>query len=117
MIQHFPTVATGAPVVTPFKLEMHICDQRRSYFVTFYRECDAIAFIRQRQEANEALTSAGEYGGGYAWFPLEDSPLPDQWDALYHLLFPTCEHGLSEDLCMGPGHYPSREWEMERYGY
>ena len=21
-------------------------------------------------------------------------------------LFPTCEHGLSESLCAGPGHYP-----------
>lgn len=26
---------------------------------------------------------------------------------------PTCIHGLSEWLCMGPNHYPSREDEME----
>jgi hypothetical protein len=25
-----------------------------------------------------------------------------------------CEHGLSAELCMGPDHYPSIEWEMER---
>lgn len=117
MIMQFPTVATGTPAATPFKLEMHICDQRRSYLVTFYRECDAVAYIRRHQEANEALADAGVFSGGYAWSPVEDSPIPDRWDALYHMLAPTCEHGMSADLCMGPDHYPSREWEMERYGY
>lgn len=111
MIRHFPTVATGTPVTTPFKLEMHICDQRRSYFVTFYRECDAVAFIRRHQDLNEGLLNAGVYSGGYAWFPLEDSPVPGQWDALYHLLFPTCEHGMSADLCWGPNHYPTADEE------
>lgn len=110
----FPTVPTGAPVAEPFKLEMHICDQRRSYFVEFHRECDVITFIRRHEEANEALLNAGTYGGGYAWSPVEDSPVPEQWAALCDLLFPTCEHGMSADLCWGPNHYPTREEEMAR---
>lgn len=30
----------------------------------------------------------------------------------YEHLNPTCEHGLSAWLCMGPMHYPTREQEM-----
>lgn len=30
---------------------------------------------------------------------------------------PLCEHGLSSDLCMGPEHYPSQEWERSREGF
>ncbi|MGH3997265.1 MAG: hypothetical protein ACRDTJ_07360 [Pseudonocardiaceae bacterium] len=30
----------------------------------------------------------------------------------YERLNPTCEHGLSAWLCMGPMHYPTREQEM-----
>jgi hypothetical protein len=26
---------------------------------------------------------------------------------LYDYFFPTCEHGLSAQLCAGPGHYPA----------
>jgi hypothetical protein len=29
-------------------------------------------------------------------------------------LYPTCEHGMSLDLCEGPGHYMSRDQEMAR---
>lgn len=103
----YPTVAT---VATPFKLEMVVCGYR-SYVVKFYRECDVIDFIRRYERKNEAQRDAGQFGGGYAWFALEDSPVPDQWDALYHLLFPTCDHGLSEDLCWGPNHYPTADEE------
>lgn len=114
MIIDFPTVATGTPADEPFKLEMHICDQRRSYIVEFYRECDVIAFIRRREEANETLRANGVFGGGYAWFPVEESPIPEQWDALYHLLFPMCEHRMSADLCWGPNHYPTADEERAR---
>lgn len=33
--------------------------------------------------------------------------------AMAEFLFPTCEHGMSAALCMGPDHYPSREQEMQ----
>lgn len=32
--------------------------------------------------------------------------------AMAEFLFPTCEHGMSAALCMGPDHFPSREQEM-----
>lgn len=35
-------------------------------------------------------------------------------EALAEFFFPTCEHGMSAALCMGPDHYPTRQQEMER---
>lgn len=44
----------------------------------------------------------------------EDLTTPDALgDELSDVLFPTCEHGMSADLCTGPDHYPSREQEMQ----
>lgn len=32
--------------------------------------------------------------------------------AMTEEFFPMCEHQMSASLCMGPDHFPSREWEM-----
>lgn len=110
MIMHFPTVATGAPVAEPFTLVVSVCGSH-SYRATFHRECDVIDFIQRRMAVNESLAAAGTYSGGYSWSPVEDCPLPESWEALDRLLFPTCEHGLSADLCWGPNHYPTADEE------
>jgi len=39
-------------------------------------------------------------------------PLTPSQLRLLDYLNPTCEHGMSAVLCMGPMHYPSREQEM-----
>lgn len=53
----------------------------------------AAAWIRSRR--NYAFSTAD--------LDLEPEEFPETLDTL----FPTCEHGLSESLCAGPGHYPA----------
>lgn len=38
---------------------------------------------------------------------LEDQTDGDMGQELYDYFYPTCEHGLSAALCVGPGHYPT----------
>lgn len=40
-----------------------------------------------------------------------DNPAPIG-EALSDYFFPTCEHGMSADLCSGPEHFMTREQEM-----
>ena len=42
------------------------------------------------------------------------APVPEAAVKTLAALYPECEHGLSAHLCMGPDHYPSIEWEMDR---
>ncbi len=77
-----------------FRLEVHICDQRRSYVAAFANEASAVDFI-----ARKGLTCA--------FHEVASSPIPDDWNALYEILNPTCDHGLSAHLCYGPAHYAS----------
>lgn len=37
-------------------------------------------------------------------------------DAFAEFLHPTCEHGMSLSLCMGPMHFPSAEQERALWG-
>lgn len=42
-----------------------------------------------------------------------------EWDLFpktFDRLFPTCEHGMSATLCMGPMHFPTHEQEMGLWG-
>jgi hypothetical protein len=80
----------------PIKLEAHICDQRRSYLVTFATEAQALDFIARRSST-------------HAIFELEDAPIDQAHVKLNDVLHPTCEHGLSASLCYGPSHYASDE--------
>ena len=86
-------------------LHIHICDQRRGYNVTFATEDQAIAFLAPRQST-------------HTWWELgaeDHSPVrsvPVTWTKLLDFLYPTCEHGLSLDLCHGPTHYMSAAEEQ-----
>jgi hypothetical protein len=83
------------------KLEFHICDQRRSYLVTFATEAQALEFA-QRKASTHAI------------YELEEAPVDEQYGALLDYLYPTCEHGLSESNCYGPQHYYYDEEEQAR---
>lgn len=85
-------------------LEMHICDQRRSYRVTFTgprAEEFALAYVEAR------VTT-------HAVHELDDRPVPDQYAALLEWLHPACPHGLDLANCYGPQHYYFDEEEQSR---
>lgn len=66
----------------------------------------AVAFANRVREAN----AFGEYmvlSGGEETPGSEGHP----YEILMEMLSPTCEHGMSAQLCMGPQHYPSAEQE------
>lgn len=86
-------------------LEVHICDQRRSYLAQFPNEQSAIEFYRRKKGTNN-----------HAIFEVEEASVPRDWERLLEVLYPTCEHGLSEALCWGPNHYPTADQERERWG-
>lgn len=108
------TAATAA--ATQIRVEIHICDERRSYFVTFEgpdADDRAVAFMEDRMPGGAYAT--GTYGN-HAFF-IDEVPDPDglvygNFPKVIDFLYPTCEHGLSASLCMGPQHYPSYEQEM-----
>lgn len=78
-------------------MEAHICTERRSYKVTFSTEQQAIDFIKARWKTHVVR----EWEDGcIEW---------DQFLALYDLLHPLCDHGLSASNCMGPDHWCSPE--------
>lgn len=83
---------------TEIVLDVHICDQRRSYLARFSTEAQAIDFMSVR-------------GSTHAVTELEEYPVPRSCEKLLDVLYPTCEHGLSADLCMGPNHYPTYDQE------
>lgn len=67
------------------------------YFtVTFPTEALAVDYVTTR-------------GDHLAFFPFDDeTPVDlDRYPALAEALFPSCEHGLSQQLCYGEGHYPA----------
>lgn len=65
--------------------------------VIFESESAAISYVNRKQSTCEIRE-------------CEDSPIPEGWDRLYDLIYPTCVHGLSAEWCYGPGHYePDRD--------
>jgi hypothetical protein len=83
------------------KLEIHICDQRRSYLATFSTEEQALEFA-QRKASTCAVHE------------LEEAPVDYQYARLLTWLYPSCEHGLSLSNCYGPQHYYFDEEEQAR---
>ena len=86
-------------------LQIHICDQRRSYKATFSTEAQALAFLAPRSTTHaweEIRHLHGQDAGS----------VPATWTKLLDFLYPTCEHGLSLDLCAGPDHYMSAAQEQ-----
>lgn len=101
-------LADIAPAAPAFTLEVHICDERRSYLVGFATEQQALDFIARKNAEAEAWrveAGAAPWAGGHAYSEIEPCPIPEGWDRLYAVLYPTCEHGLSAALCYGPEHY------------
>jgi hypothetical protein len=104
-------------------LEVHICDQRRSYTARFANGDQAVEFIQQRLPSSPtyALDLAAYPYGNHAFYELEDDPVippvgPVNQDVLRLLdvLYPTCHHGMSADLCLdpiGPNHWGTAEQE------
>lgn len=80
-------------------LEIHICDQRRSYLATFTTQEQAVAFMTSRSST-------------HAISEIQDQPVPDDWTDLLEALYPTCEHGMSLNLCEGPDHFMSAAQEQ-----
>lgn len=74
------------------RLEVHICEQRRSYFAEFATEDQALAFIRRKWST-------------HAFYAIPETDISDEHKRLIDLLYPECEHGMSAWLCEGPMHY------------
>jgi hypothetical protein len=94
-----------AAVATALRLllDVHICDQRRTYRATFATDAAAADFIARKGATCAFWIANDEETEGdaiYAAFPLA-----------YAALFPLCEHGLSAQLCSGPNHFGERHHE------
>jgi hypothetical protein len=97
------TTAANAPA--DIALDIHICDQRRSFRVTFTgpdAEAHALAFLAPRCST-------------HATHEIENEPIDsDAFPLLYAYLYPECEHGMSLSNCYGPQHYYFDEEEQAR---
>lgn len=91
-------------------LDACITEQGRSYRVTFRNEDQALAFIAARTTTHTFSEVEDK---------LIDFGAPDAWKnvKLSAVLYPSCEHGMSLDLCAGPQHYPYDADELAHYGY
>lgn len=84
-----------APVTVT--LTVHVCDQRRAYpLVAAVGSDDRLAAFITRHQATHAIDVDTD---------TDLSILLVHFPATYAALFPSCEHGLSADLCGGPMHY------------
>lgn len=77
-----------------FALDVHICDQRRSYKATFASADQVLAFAKARRSTHVVT-------------PLDPEAFP--WTAeLEEYFYPSCHHGMSLWLCADPvNHYPA----------
>ena len=107
-------------------LEAHICDQRRSYLVTFegaQAEDMALAFMagkRSTHVISEVIIFDEHWvcapHGGDDFYRVDEPAAvqPHMIDAnayprLYAALNPTCGHGMPASGCYGPAHWASEE--------
>lgn len=95
------TTLTAPAAIT---LEVHICDQRRSYKVTFTGP----------NAEDQALTFVNTRSANHAFHELESALVPNQYTRLLDWLYPTCDHGLSASNCYGPQHFYYDEDEQAR---
>lgn len=85
-------------------LQIHICAERRGYQVTFCNQQQAIAFLSARSSTHAWDEIPNFRGDGLG-------SVPGDWHELIDFLYPTCEHGMSADLCHGPDHFMSADQE------
>lgn len=71
----------------------------------------AAAFFRRA-----CFYDAAKGGSDYAVAHVVEEETTHLGEALADYFFPTCEHGMSLSLCMGPDHFPSAEQERALWG-
>lgn len=76
----------------------HHCKNRTNFIVRFPDQDQAIAWSKERESTHVVSQ-------------IDSEPIPEEAERLLDYLHPSCEHGLTASLCVGPTHYP-----ME-YGY
>jgi hypothetical protein len=104
---HLEANPSDAPAATTdtVTLELHHCRNRQSHLVTFEgpdAEAWAVAYLSSRLSTH-AVHELRTRPFSYQRFPK-----------LAELLYPTCGHGMSADLCEGPEHWMTRDQEMAR---
>lgn len=80
-------------VNTVIGFEVTNCATGNGYVVKFATEAQAVGFYETHKST-------------HAMYELESLQFPPECVALHEVFYPKCEHGLSLDLCAGPGHYP-----------
>lgn len=91
-------LAPADPAAAEVKLTAYCCGTGVSYAVTFTgagADAAAADYIKTRGASHD--------------FAFADDDANDYTTApdTFAVMFPSCEHGLSEWLCSGPGHYPA----------
>lgn len=86
-------------------LQIHICAERRGYRATFSNQAQAITFLEARKSTHN-------------WDEIDGGSVPAEWADLLDYLYPTCEHGMSQNSCYGPDHFMSAAQEQAMdWGY
>ncbi len=98
-------ISDGRTMFVTVQIMLHICAERRAYRVTWTG--------RPAEVAQRVITFLESKKETHAWDILE---LPPALHDLEAWLYPTCEHGLSLELCAGPQHYPYDEDERAYWG-
>lgn len=89
------------------KLEVSTQGGYHRFTVSFSTEAQALAYVGARRKTHNV-------------YEIESSPIPSDWTKLISLLYPTCHHGMSLDLCgdpVGPHHFGTYEDERRREGF
>jgi hypothetical protein len=85
-------------------IDVRACDGSWFTSVTFHGDTEtasrnAIAFLERKDAQHRRHDGLGQI----VWDLATGEPSDD----LAAFLWPSCEHGMSAQLCAGPGHYPS----------
>lgn len=113
---YYVTDADGGRYVEPITLQITVVtdygrNASHKYLVHFDTEDQALGYVDRLRATDDALRPTdGPWWTPvetfHIWSETEEYPIPLSAGRLLTLLYPTCEHGLSADLCAGPGHYP-----------
>lgn len=90
------TAGTHVCPTDEIKLEIRTQGGYHRFVATFANQEQAIEYF----ERQASVASFSE---------VEGAPISGNHTRLLAVLYPTCEHGLSESLCYGPAHYASDE--------
>lgn len=80
-------------------------------------EAAAVAFFRRSGGVQDGKWVGGTYTvASFLPEDVEEGESGEPGPILMDYFFPTCEHGMSLSLCMGPDHFPSAEQERALWG-